>query len=128
MNFWFAWIRTAVRLYDTAGVGAAGHAVALPGCILNKADGVKFTAARAIITQCRAVQLVHHLTARRLVQTVNVLRDHGLALALTLKLCKPQVCGVGLGPVYDELLAVEIIKFRRVGPVKRVGAPTAAVS
>ena len=67
------------------------------------------------------MQLVHHLAARRLVQTVDVLGHHGFALALALQFGQPQMGGIRLGPVDDELLAVKIVKFGRVGLVKRMG-------
>ena len=67
------------------------------------------------------MQFVHHLAARRLVQTVDVLGHHGLALALALQFGQPQMGGIRLGPVDDELLAVEVKKLRGVGLVEGVG-------
>ena len=67
------------------------------------------------------MQLIHDLTARRLVQAVNVLGHNGLALSLALQRRQPQVGRVGLCAVYDELLAVEVVKFIGVSFVKAVG-------
>ena len=79
-------------------------AFALPGGFLNKADGVKLTAARTIIAQGRAVQLVHHLAARRLVQTVDVLGHHTGQLPRRLQLLRrlQPLEGLGLGHVHED--------------------------
>ena len=60
------------------------------------------------------MQLVHGLAARGLMQPVNVLGDHGLQLALLFQLCQTQVCGVGLGSLYNELIAVKPVELFRV--------------
>ena len=57
--------------------------------------------------------LVHGFAARRLMQAVNVLGDHCPQLALLLQLCQPQMGGVGLCTLYDQLVAVKTVKFLR---------------
>lgn len=67
------------------------------------------------------MQLIHGLAARGLVQTVDVLGHDGPAFALALQRRQTQVGRVGLCPVDDELLAVEVKKFCGVGLVEGVG-------
>ena len=67
------------------------------------------------------MQLIHGLAARGLVQAVDVLGHDGPAFALALQSCQTQVGRVGLCPMDDELLAVEVKKLRGVGLVERCG-------
>ena len=103
-------VKHHVRLYDAAALGAAGHT----GAVGNEIHIVELTAAGAVVAQGAAVQLVHRFAARRLMQAVNVLGDHGPQLALLLQLGQPQMGGVGLCPLYDQLIAVKTVKFLRV--------------
>ena len=95
-------------------------AFALPGGFLNKADGVKLTAARTIIAQGRAVQLVHHLAARRLVQTVDVLRYNGTALALAFPLGQLEVSRIRLCIKSQHFRPIEAIKLLSFAQKERV--------
>ena len=67
------------------------------------------------------MQLIHGLAARGLVQAVDVLGHDGPAFALALQRRQTQVGRVGLCPVDDELLAVEVKKFCGMGLVEGVG-------
>ena len=60
------------------------------------------------------MQLVHGLAACGLVQPVDVLGDHRFQFALALQLCQPQVGGVGLCALHDELIAVKAVELLRV--------------
>ena len=67
------------------------------------------------------MELVNGLGASRLMQAVDVLGDDRFQPALPFQLCQPQVGRVGLCPMDDELLAVEVKKFCGVGLVEGVG-------
>ena len=103
-------VKHHVRLYDAAALGAAGHT----GAVCDEIHIVEPAAAGAVVAQGAAVQLVHGFAACRLMQAVNVLGDHCPQLALLLQLCQPQMGGVGLCPLYDQLVAVKTVKFLRV--------------
>ena len=77
-------------------------------------------AALAHVAVHRAVQLVDALGARRLVQAVDVLRDHGGELALALQLGQLVVRLVGLCPQGDHPRAVEVEELLGVGEVELV--------
>ena len=68
----------------------------------------------------RAVQLVDALGARRLVQAVDVLRDHGGKLALALELGELVVRLVGLGSQGNHPRAVEIEELLGVREIELV--------
>ena len=67
------------------------------------------------------MELIHRPAARGLVQAVDVLGDHRLAFALLFQGRQPQMGGVGLGPVNDELFAVEVKEFGGVLHKEGVG-------
>ena len=60
------------------------------------------------------MQLVHRFAACGLMQTVDVLGDHRPQLTLLLQLCQPQMGGIGLCTLYDQLIAVKTVEFLRV--------------
>ena len=99
-----------VRLYDAAALGAAGHA----GAVCDKIHIVELAAAGAVVAQGAAVQLVHGFATCGLMQTVNVLGDHRPQPALLLQLCQPQMGGIGLCTLYDQLIAVKTVELLRV--------------
>ena len=51
---------------------------------------------------------------RRLMQTVDVLGDHRPQLGLLFQLCQPQMGGIGLCALYDQLIAVKTVELLRV--------------
>ena len=66
----------------------------------------------------RSVQLEHALRAGRLVQTVDILRHHGVELAGALQLGQLGVAAVGLGAKRDHLGAVKVEELGRMRLVK----------
>ena len=102
-------IQHHVRLHDAAAF-TPGHALAFG----NELHRVEFAAPGAVVAQGAAVQLQHVFAARRLMQPVDVLGDHRLQPALSLKSGQTQMGGVGPGVLHDQLGPVKSVEFLRI--------------
>ena len=67
------------------------------------------------------MELVHGLTARLLVQAVNILGDNCCKLSRRLKLGKLSMCRIGLGIQTKHPLFIKPVKFLRMSQKKRCG-------
>ena len=72
---------------------------------------MEFSAFCAVLAQNAAVELIYLLAACGLVQTVDILSNNGSELALLFKLCKLDVCGIGLGIETEHFCPVEAVEL-----------------